>query len=142
MDPKLLDLMMRVQSGHATCMFAATQISNEQDRLLSLIEGAANRLESIRETDKSGLILDDDITRLRAALRFPSITRERCIKLAEMEGGYTPDCGVPPSQSCTCSARVPSPTPYQCDGCRSLSQMAHWELGCPAQILGCVGTTI
>lgn len=34
-------------------------------------------------------------TRLKEILPQPSITHERCIKLAELEGDSTPDCGTP-----------------------------------------------
>lgn len=68
MDPDLVDLMSRVQTGHTTCIRATEIIEEREDKLLSLIESAANRLETIRETDKTGLVLDADIARLRAAL--------------------------------------------------------------------------
>lgn len=66
MDPFIVDLMSRVQTGHTTCIRAAEIIEAREEKLLQLIQGAAKRLETIRETDKSGLILDDDIARLRA----------------------------------------------------------------------------
>lgn len=31
---------------------------------------------------------------------------------------------------------------YQCDGCRTLSEMAHWQCLCPSATPNCIGTTI
>lgn len=31
---------------------------------------------------------------------------------------------------------------HQCDGCKRMSEMAHWEVLCPSRVPGCIGTTI
>ena len=71
-------------------MFAAKEIEANEEKLLGLIESAANRLETIQETDTTGLQLAADIKRLRAVFRSANNTMRHGPDAPENKSGEPP----------------------------------------------------